>query len=59
MWIEFEFNIKILFIFIYPIFKRIEDFTKDYLTKDNRLFKTFRKFLSFSLNFIPYLNNKI
>ena len=55
MWIEFEFNIKILFIFIYPIFKRIEDFTKDYLTKDNRLFKTFRKFLSYSLNFIPYL----
>ena len=55
MLIEFEFNIKILFILIYPIFKRIGDFTRDYLTKDNRLFKTFRYFLSYSLNFIPYL----
>jgi len=55
MWIEFEFNVKILFILIYPIFKRIEDFTRDYLTKDNRLFKTFRYFLSYGLNFIPYL----
>jgi len=55
MWIEFEFNIKILFILIYPIFKKIEEFTKNYITKDNRLFKSFRYFLSYSLNFIPYL----
>ena len=55
MWIEFEFNIKIFFILIYPIFKKIEEFTKNYITKDNRLFKSFRYFLSYSLNFIPYL----
>ena len=55
MWIEFEFNIKILFILIYPIFKKIEEFTRNYITKDNRLFKSFRYFLSYSLNFIPYL----
>ena len=59
MWIEFDFNIKILFIFLYPIFKRVEDFTKYYLKKDNRLFKTFRYFLSYSLNIIPYLIIKL
>ena len=47
MWIEcFEFNFKLLIILIFPVFRRIEDYTKQlYITEENALFKTFRYFL--------------
>ena len=43
MWIEFsEFNIKLLLPLIFPIFKRIQDYSKKaYITQDNQIFKTF------------------
>ena len=48
MFIEFsEFNYKLLFFLIYPIFRRIEGFTDKFIEEDNKLFKTFRHFLSF------------
>ena len=61
MWIELsEFNLKILILFIFPIFKRVEEYPrKAFLTKDNQLFKTFRYFLSYNLSFIPFLIIKI
>ena len=61
MWIEFsEFNIKLLLPLIFPIFKRVQDYTKKtYLTKDNQLFKTFRYFMSYMFSIIPFLIMKI
>ena len=48
-----EFNFKLFIPLIFPIFKRIGDFTKkSYMIKDHQLFKTFRYFLSYILFFI-------
>ena len=49
MWIEFsEINYKLLFFLIYPMFRRVQDYTNClYIKDDNILFKTFRYFLSF------------
>ena len=51
MFIEFsEFNLKLLFFLIYPIFITIQDYTyASYIKhdKDNLLFTTFRYFLSY------------
>jgi hypothetical protein len=57
MWIEFsEFNLKILILLIFPVSKRIQDYSKKaYITKENQLFKTFRYFLSYIFAFIPFL----
>ena len=57
MWIEFsEFNIKLLLPLIFPIFKRVQDYTKKtYLKKDNQIFKTFRYFGSYIFSIIPFL----
>ena len=57
MLIEFsEFNLKLLIPLIFPIFKRIEDYSKKaYIKEDNQLFKTFRYFLSYIFAFIPFL----
>ena len=41
-----EFNIKLFILLIYPVFKRIGDFSREwYIIKDNELFKTFRFFI--------------
>lgn len=44
MLIEFsQINLKILILLIFPVFKRIQDYTKkSYLQDDNQLFKNFR-----------------
>ena len=59
MLIEFsDFNPKLLILFIYPIFLKIQDHTKIlYLdeNKDNFLFRTFRYFTSYIFAFIPLL----
>ena len=57
MWIEFsEFNLKILILLIFPVSKRVQDYTKKaYLVKDHQLFKTFRYFASYIFAFIPLL----
>ena len=57
MWIEFsEFNIKLLLPLIFPIFKRIQDYSKKaYITQDNQIFKTFRYFTSYMFSIIPFL----
>ena len=49
MLIEFsEFNLRLLLPFIFPVFNRIESYSKDaYIVKDNQLFKSFRYFLSY------------
>ena len=57
MWIEFsEFNFKLLIPLIFPVFKRVQDFTKKLYIKDSKddktLFKTFRYFFSYTLSFI-------
>ena len=53
MFLEFSFNLKLLFILVFPIFKELEKlFLRDYLQKDNKLFKTFRIFLSHEFSFI-------
>ena len=55
-----EFNIKLLIPLIFPIFKRIGDFSKKaYVKKDNQQFKVFRYFLSYTLCFIPFLIIKL
>ena len=55
-----EFNIKIFIPLIYPVFKRIQDFSKKaYIDKDNQLFKSFRYFLSYTISFIPFLIIKL
>ena len=62
MLIEFsEFNLNLLIPLIFPVFKRIEDYTKAaYIIKkkDNQLFKTFRYFCSYIFAFIPLLITK-
>ena len=57
MWIELsEFNFKLIIPLIFPIFKRIGDFTKkSYMKKDNQLFKAFRYFTSYLFSFIFYI----
>ena len=51
-----EFNFKLLIPLIFPIFKRIQDYTKkSYLIDDNQLFKTFRYFVSYIFAIIPFL----
>ena len=51
-----EFNYKLLIPFIFPISRRLEDFSKKlYIMEDNDIFKAFRYFLSYSLCFIPFL----
>ena len=53
MFLEFSFNLKLLFILVFPIFKELDKlFLRDYLEKDNKLFKTFRIFLSLEFSFI-------
>ena len=49
MFVEFtELNIKLLILLIFPIFNEIEDYTKkEFLIKDNQLFKIFRYFMSY------------
>ena len=61
MWIEFsEFNFKLLILLIYPIFNRLGDISSDAYIKDkNRVFKTFKYYLSDTFSFIPYLIVKI
>ena len=55
-----EFNIKLLLPLIFPIFKRIGDFSKKaYIKEDNQQFKVFRYFLSYILCFIPFLIIKL
>ena len=50
------FNLKLLIPLIFPIFKRIEDYSKKaYIKEENQLFKTFRYFLSYIFAFIPFL----
>ena len=58
MWIECsEFNFKLLILLIYPIFNRLGDISSDAYIKDkNRVFKTFKYYLSDSFSFIPFLN---
>ena len=53
MYIEFSFNLKLLFILIYPIFKISEQpIANQFLKKDNHLFRIFRIFLSNEFSFI-------
>ena len=57
MWIEFsELHLKLLILLIFPVSKRIQDYTKKtYLVKDNQFMKTFRYFNSYIFTFIPLL----
>ena len=61
MWIELsECNLKLLILLIFPIFKRVQDFTKklyikEEIYKDKTLFKTFRYYFSYTLSFIPLI----
>ena len=57
MWIEFsEFNLKLLIPLIFPIFKRIQDYTKkSYLKNEYQIFKIFRNFSSYIFSVIPFL----
>ena len=57
MFIEFsEFNLKLLILLIFPVFKRLGDISsKAYITKDNQVFKTFRYYLCYSFSFVPFL----
>ena len=57
MFIEFSnFNIKLIILIIFPLFRRIEDFVKNaYLTDNNYLFKMFRYFSSYIFSFILLL----
>ena len=57
MWIQFsEFNYKLLVLLIFPIFRRIQDYTKkSYITSENNYFKTFRYFICHLFSFIPFL----
>ena len=57
MWVEFsELNLNLLILLIFPISKRIQDYTKKaYLVKDNQLMKNFRYFNSYIFAFIPLL----
>ena len=53
-----EMNINLFIPLIFPVFKRIEDYTKAaYINKklDNQLFKTFRYFCSYIFAFIPLI----
>ena len=51
-----EFNIKIFIPLIFPIFKRIQYYTKKaYLIEDKQIFKSFRYFLSYTISLIPFL----
>ena len=53
MYIEFSFNLKLLFILIYPIFKISEQpIANQFLKEDNHLFRIFRIFLSNEFSFI-------
>ena len=53
MYIEFSFNLKLLFILIYPIFKISEQpIANQFLKEDNNLFRIFRIFLSNEFSFI-------
>ena len=57
MWIEFsDLDPKLLFLLIFPVFKRIQDVTKKFcFTSDNFMFQTFRYFLNYTFAFIPLL----
>ena len=57
MLIEFsDFNLKILILLIFPIFKTVQDYSKKaYVVEDNYIFKTFRYFASYIFGFIPLL----
>ena len=57
MWIEFSnFNLKLLILFIFPVFIKIQDEIKPLYLKDNNFyFKTFRYFASYIFAFIPLL----
>ena len=54
MWIEFSHvDIKLIILFIFPVFRRIEDTVKkSFLTDDNYLFKMFRYFTCYIFSFI-------
>ena len=57
MWIEFsDLDPKLLFLLIFPVFKRIQDVTKKFCFKsDNFIFQTFRYFLNYVFALIPLL----
>ena len=57
MLIEFsDFNLKILILLIFPIFKTVQDYSKKaYVVEDNYIFKTFRYFASYIFGVIPLL----
>ena len=53
MFIEFSFELKLLFLLVFPISKELERIMKEYFLKDdNGLFHIFRIFLSNELSFI-------
>ena len=54
------FDYKILILFIFPIFKRIGDYTKQlYVKEDTILFKTFRYYICYIFSVILSLIIKI
>ena len=53
MFIEFSFELKLLFLLVFPISKELERIMKEYFLKDDiRLFHIFRIFLSNEFSFI-------
>ena len=57
MWIEFsDLDPKLLLLLLFPVFKRIQDVTKEFaLSSDNFIFQTFRYFLNYLFAIIPLL----
>ena len=53
MFIEFSFELKLLFLLVFPISKELERIMKEYFLKDDiGLFRIFRIFLSNEFSFI-------
>ena len=53
MYVEFTFNLKLLFILVFPIFREIEKIFSDlFLKKNNEFFNIFRISLSNEFSFI-------
>ena len=57
MWIEFsDLDPKLLLLLLFPVFKRIQDVTKEFaLSSDNFIFQTFRYFLNYLFAMFPLL----
>ena len=57
MWIEFsDLDPKLLILLLFPVFKRIQDVTKEFcFTSNNYFFQTFRYFLNYTFALIPLL----